>query len=50
VHQDTGIWGPDAASFRPERWLDEAYMARVPQYAYLPFRWAPPAVVVHPLL
>ena len=22
VHQDTAIFGPDAAEFRPERWLD----------------------------
>jgi cytochrome P450 len=33
VHTDTKIWGPDAAYFRPERWLS----GDVPTYAWIPF-------------
>jgi cytochrome P450 family 135 len=33
VHTDPKIWGPDAADFRPERWLS----GDQPTYAWIPF-------------
>jgi cytochrome P450 len=36
VHHDARFW-PDAAEFRPERWLDEAAQAARPKFAYFPF-------------
>jgi cytochrome P450 family 135 len=33
IHTDPKIWGPDAAYFRPERWLS----ADQPTYAWIPF-------------
>ncbi len=33
IHTDPKIWGPDAASFRPERWLS----GEQPTYAWIPF-------------
>ncbi|MFF7633250.1 cytochrome P450 [Kitasatospora sp. NPDC008050] len=33
IHSDPGIWGPDAAAFRPERWLEPD----PPLRAFLPF-------------
>ncbi|KAK3372572.1 n-alkane-inducible cytochrome P450 [Podospora didyma] len=38
-----GIFGPDAAAFRPERWSDDAdpNAARVKQAAYFPFNLGP---------
>ncbi|WIA29722.1 hypothetical protein OEZ86_012202 [Tetradesmus obliquus] len=41
-HMDTQVWGPDAADFRPERWLEEGGLAqRVPPYSYMPFSRGP---------
>ncbi len=36
IHHDSRWW-PNAAEFRPERWLDEAAMAARPKFAYFPF-------------
>jgi hypothetical protein len=36
------VWGPDAAEFRPERWLEEGGTAQhVPPYSYMPFSRGP---------
>jgi len=36
VHRDERFW-PDAAAFRPERWLDEKAQEARPKFAYFPF-------------
>ncbi|MCE0484653.1 MAG: cytochrome P450 [Methylacidiphilales bacterium] len=36
IHRDERYW-PDAAEFRPERWLDEAAAEARPKFAYFPF-------------
>jgi len=36
LHHDPRWW-PDAAEFRPERWLDEGAQAARPKFAYFPF-------------
>ena len=41
IHHNPKIWGPDAHVFRPERWLDDAYMAALPAGAYRPFERGP---------
>lgn len=36
--RDTAVWGPDAAEFRPERWLDgEGSLKRESQYKFHAF-------------
>ncbi|GIZ48492.1 hypothetical protein CKM354_001155000 [Cercospora kikuchii] len=35
LHRDTSIWGPDADTFRPERWLEEG--ASVLERSFMPF-------------
>lgn len=41
-HMDTDVWGPDAAEFKPERWLDpEGPAQHVSQYSYMPFSRGP---------
>jgi cytochrome P450 len=41
IHENKDIWGPDANVFRPERWLDEKYMAKIPTGAWRPFERGP---------
>ena len=41
IHRNPKIWGPDADIFNPDRWLDEAYMAALPQGAFRPFERGP---------
>ena len=41
LHRNEKVWGPDAKVFRPERWLDEEYMAKLPVGAYRPFERGP---------
>lgn len=41
IHRNPAIWGDDAAVFRPERWLDEAYMANLPPGSWRPFEHGP---------
>src|SRR5271163_3575352 len=36
MHRDERFW-PNAAEFRPERWLDEKAQAERPKFAYFPF-------------
>ncbi|KJZ68605.1 hypothetical protein HIM_12003 [Hirsutella minnesotensis 3608] len=40
MHRLPEIWGDDAESFRPERWLDEEVSLR-PGWGYLPFNGGP---------
>lgn len=41
MHRNPAIWGADALSFKPERWLDEEYMAGIPAGAWRPFERGP---------
>lgn len=41
VHYDTGVWGPDAALFRPERWFDSAADIAKLEQNYMPVSVAP---------
>ncbi|ETI27170.1 hypothetical protein G647_09852 [Cladophialophora carrionii CBS 160.54] len=41
IHQHKDVWGPDAHVFRPDRWLDEQYMSRLPTGAWRPFERGP---------
>ncbi|GFH26265.1 uncharacterized protein HaLaN_24387, partial [Haematococcus lacustris] len=41
LHHDLDLWGPDVEEFRPERWQDEAYVARLHPCAYTPFSKGP---------
>ncbi len=41
VHRHKGIWGEDADSFRPDRWLDDEYMSKLPSGAWRPFERGP---------
>lgn len=41
-HMSESAWGPDAAEWRPERWMEEGGRAQsVSQYSYLPFSRGP---------
>lgn len=41
IHRNRNIWGPDAHLFNPDRWLDDAYLAKLPTGAYRPFERGP---------
>ncbi|KIW84733.1 hypothetical protein Z517_00121 [Fonsecaea pedrosoi CBS 271.37] len=41
VHLNKKVWGEDAAVFRPDRWLDEKYVASLPTGAWRPFERGP---------
>ena len=40
IHRDPRFW-PEAETFRPERWLDEAAREARPKFAYFPFGGGP---------
>ena len=41
IQRNPNVWGPDAHLFNPGRWLDEAYLAKLPPGAYRPFERGP---------
>jgi cytochrome P450 len=41
IHRNPKIWGPDALEFKPERWLDEEYISRLPPGSWRPFERGP---------
>ena len=41
LHRNPNVWGEDALVFKPERWLDEAYMSKLPSGAWRPFERGP---------
>lgn len=41
IQRNPKVWGPDAHTFRPERWLDDAYMASLPTGAWRAFERGP---------
>jgi cytochrome P450 len=41
IQRNPNVWGPDAHLFNPGRWLDDAYLARLPVGAYRPFERGP---------
>lgn len=41
MHRRKDIYGPDADTFRPERWEDPTLLARVGAWGYLPFNGGP---------
>jgi cytochrome P450 len=41
IHRNKAVWGEDAHEFRPDRWLDEEYMAKIPTGAWRPFERGP---------
>ena len=41
IHRNRKIWGPDAHTFNPDRWFDEAYMNSLPAGAWRPFERGP---------
>ena len=41
MHRNPNVWGEDALAFRPERWLDENYMNKLPPGAWRPFERGP---------
>ncbi|EXJ66592.1 uncharacterized protein A1O5_10263 [Cladophialophora psammophila CBS 110553] len=41
VHMNKAVWGPDAPVFRPDRWVDEKYVASLPTGAWRPFERGP---------
>lgn len=43
LHRRRDIWGADADSFRPERWLDVAPDSARPEWSFVPFLGGPRA-------
>ena len=41
IHRNPKVWGADALEFRPERWLDEDYVGKLPAGAWRPFERGP---------
>lgn len=41
IHRNPKIWGPDALDFKPERWLDEEYISKLPPGSWRPFERGP---------
>ena len=41
IQRNPNVWGPDAHLFNPDRFLDDAYLARLPVGAYRPFERGP---------
>lgn len=41
IHRNHNVWGEEAHLFNPDRWLDEAYVAKLPPGAYRPFERGP---------
>ena len=41
IHRNPKVWGEDAHVFKPERWLDEEYMSKIPPGAWRPFERGP---------
>lgn len=41
MHRRKDIYGPDADTFRPERWEDPSLLTRVGNWGYLPFNGGP---------
>ena len=41
MHRNPKVWGEDAHSFNPDRWLDEEYMNKLPPGAWRPFERGP---------
>ena len=41
MHTDPFYWGPDAGVFRPDRWLDVDYVAKLHPFCYTPFSKGP---------
>jgi cytochrome P450 len=45
IFRSPKVWGPDANTFRPERWLDKDYVANLPPGAFRPFERGPRACI-----
>ena len=41
VQHNPNVWDPDSHLFNPSRWLDDAYLAKLPVGAYRPFERGP---------
>jgi cytochrome P450 len=45
IHRNPTVWGEDAHEFRPDRWLDDEYMSKLPPGAFRPFERGPRACI-----
>ncbi|KAF2112620.1 cytochrome P450 [Lophiotrema nucula] len=41
IQRNPNVWGADAHLFNPDRWLDDAYLGRLPVGSYRPFERGP---------
>ena len=41
IQRNPAVWGDDAELFRPDRWFDEEYVAKLPTGAWRPFERGP---------